>query len=174
MRRPALYSRSVRSRTTGRGETARRSIRADAPDRASAAAARPLASVPRRSRFQAFLQHHDRALWVVVGASIALLVVVVGQQAISPPASKITQHDIDAAVVRALEVRPPPSAAAKAYEIVRPSVVGVYGFRPERKRKNLSEQSVGTGVVILDKGLILTNLHVVNEARRGNLIFPHC
>ena len=170
MRRPALYSRSVRSRTTGQGETARRSPRADVPDRTSAAAAWPLASFPRRSRFQAFLQQHDRALWLVVGVSIALLVIVV-QQAILPPASKITQHDIDAAVVRALEMRPPLSAAVKAYEIIRPSVVGVYGFRPERKRKKLSEQSVGTGVVILNKGLILTNLHVVNEARRVNVIF---
>ncbi|OGA40135.1 MAG: peptidase S1 [Betaproteobacteria bacterium RIFCSPLOWO2_12_FULL_62_13] len=169
MKRPALYSRSVRSRMADRQE-APEPVRADASGYLREVVEMPTAGAPLRSRFQTFLRHRDRVLWIVVGTSIALLVVF-GQQAMSPPAGRITQADIDAAVLRALETKLLPSLAAKAYEIVRPSVVGVYGFRPEQKPKKLPEQSVGTGVVIVDKGLILTNLHVVNEAERVNVIF---
>jgi S1-C subfamily serine protease len=73
----------------------------------------------------------------------------------------LTQKDIDAAVLKTLETKQLPSAASKAYEAIRPSVVRVTGYSRSKDGKEETERSVGTGVVIVDKGIILTNLHVV-------------
>ena len=83
-----------------------------------------------------------------------------------PGERKITQEDINAAVLKTLETTQLPSAAAKAYDTIMPSVVRVEGYS---KNKDGTEdknegRSVGTGVVIVDKGIILTNLHVVQGA----------
>ena len=42
------------------------------------------------------------------------------------------------------------------------------GTEQERRR---DEKGVGTGVVIVDKGVILTNLHVVFGAKRVQVVF---
>ncbi|MBM3363172.1 MAG: trypsin-like serine protease [Betaproteobacteria bacterium] len=76
----------------------------------------------------------------------------------------LTQKDIDAAVLKTLETVPLPSKAAKAFEAIAPSVVRVTGFDTDKKTGELVQRSVGTGVVIVDKGIILTNLHVVQGA----------
>jgi serine protease DegQ len=99
-------------------------------------------------------------------------------------AHTLTQKDIDAAVLRTLQTTSLPSPAARAAATVRPAVVRVVGYGPERvtpeaktqkRGRNVArgkppeaetppgeeERGVGTGVVIVDKGLILTNLHVV-------------
>ncbi|OYU89473.1 MAG: peptidase S1 [Burkholderiales bacterium PBB5] len=86
-----------------------------------------------------------------------------------------------------------PSAAAAAYEAVLPSVVRVIGDHaavaerpgtggraggrvaarkpPADPVHEEAGRSVGTGVVIVDKGLILTNLHVVDGATRITVTF---
>jgi len=67
---------------------------------------------------------------------------------------------------------PEPSIAAQAYAAVRPSVVKVRGFgEVEHESETEPEIQVGTGVVIVDKGLILTNLHVVLGASRVTVVF---
>ncbi|MDQ6621840.1 MAG: trypsin-like peptidase domain-containing protein, partial [Pseudomonadota bacterium] len=78
----------------------------------------------------------------------------------------LTQKDIDSAVAHSIETMPPASAAAKAYEIISPSVVGVLGTGEDREDGKPPERGVGTGVVIIDNGTILTNLHVVSDAKR--------
>jgi S1-C subfamily serine protease len=85
-----------------------------------------------------------------------------------------------------------PSAAAAAYAAVLPSVVRVVGERhAQASRSKQAEvrkadesdgdkatesdsergRSVGTGVVVVDTGLILTNLHVVAGAGRIKVTF---
>src|SRR5262249_17893295 len=78
-----------------------------------------------------------------------------------------------------------PAESAKAYEAIRGSVVHVRGSSPveidktpgKAKDSNKSHdkskgqeehavEGIGTGVVIVDKGIILTNLHVVNGFQR--------
>jgi S1-C subfamily serine protease len=62
----------------------------------------------------------------------------------------------------------------KAYEAIIPSVVRVVGLGKTTKDKNGDEhtdRSVGTGVVIMDKGIILTNLHVVEGAQTIKITF---
>ena len=63
-------------------------------------------------------------------------------------------------MLKTLENQTLPSAAAKAYDLIRPSVVRVSGLSKSKDQPDAS-RSVGTGVVIVDKGIILTNLHVV-------------
>jgi S1-C subfamily serine protease len=102
----------------------------------------------------------------------------------------LTQRDIDRAVLHTLSKHNLPAPAAKAYEAVRGSVVKVIGYsRPEPKDAKPAkagpkgkplvgpepdepeERGVGSGVVIIENGTILTNLHVVYGARRIKVIF---
>ncbi|MDV7391585.1 hypothetical protein RZS08_09540, partial [Arthrospira platensis SPKY1] len=83
---------------------------------------------------------------------------------------ELTQKDIDAAVLRTLTTQVMPSPAAKAAETVRPAVVRVMSYGRDDKGEEV-EQGVGTGVVIVDKGVILTNLHVVQGARTLKVTF---
>jgi len=90
----------------------------------------------------------------------------------NPPAREITQRDIDAAVRHTLETKPLPSAAARAYEVIRPSIVRVRGLGRHGTDEDAdSETGVGSGVVIVDTGIILTNLHVVAGAKRVKVVF---
>ncbi len=96
-----------------------------------------------------------------------------------PAQRAVTQDDIDAAVRTSLEKEPLPSAAAKAYEAILPSVVRVIGLMSDdddgedRPEKRAMERSLGTGVVIVDNGTILTNLHVVSGARKIRVRFAN-
>jgi len=113
---------------------------------------------------------------------------------IQPEPQVLTQDHIDAAVLRTLTDMTLPSRAAKAAEIVRPSLVRVRSFReasPEEGKpkaglkpqkpgserdapgdpQDMDDSAVGSGVVIVDAGLILTNLHVVAGAKRVRVTF---
>ncbi len=91
----------------------------------------------------------------------------------------VTQADIDAAVRESLEKEPLPSEAAKPYETILPSVVRVTGIMDDNDDgKDKPEQramgrSLGTGVVIIDNGTILTNLHVVWGAKKVRVRFAN-
>ena len=83
----------------------------------------------------------------------------------------LTQEDIDRAVAASLEKSGPPSPAAKAAETIRPSVVRVRGFGEHYMDDPEPAVSTGSGVIILDTGVILTNLHVVHGAKRISVTF---
>ena len=93
-----------------------------------------------------------------------MLGLVLTHAAMAPKPQQLTQNDIDNAVRHSLETKPLPSWAAKAYEIVRPAVVRVRDYEAGEDGRDDIERGVGTGVVIVDKGIILTNLHVVAGA----------
>ena len=63
--------------------------------------------------------------------------------------------------------------AADAYEKIRGSVVMVRGspYDGTEEVETKGSDSTGTGVVIVDSGIILTNLHVVDGAKRIRVIF---
>ena len=130
------------------------------------------------------LRRHERLLWA--------LAVVAGLVAAGWPAwtaqvkRTLTIEQIDAAMRESIAKEPLAAAAAAAYEAILPSVVRVVGepapplpgsaaargpklppgHPPTDDDDPLAGRSVGTGVVIVDKGLILTNLHVVAGAVR--------
>ncbi len=168
MKKAPLYSRSPR-RTPPTGA-------APAPPTADSTATAPLPTP--HSRRRAFAQRHNAPLWAATGALLALLLML-GLLWLRPGNHAITQDDIDAAVRQSLEKEPLPSAAAKAYEAILPSVVRVVGLLDEsdegedKPEQRAMERSLGTGVVIIDNGTILTNLHVVSGAKRIRVRFAN-
>ena len=108
-------------------------------------------------------------LWSVVGLLALVLATTLALSA-RPAERKLTQDVINAAVLKTLETTNLPSAAAKAYALISPSVVRVVGIGKDKDGKD-DERSVGTGVVIVDKGIILTNLHVVQSAEVIRITF---
>ena len=104
-----------------------------------------------------------RLHWLAT-ALLALALVLSLAPGLRPGARQISQDDIDAAVLKTLENGGLPSAASRAYETILPSVVRVIGYGKGKDGKEEVERGVGTGVVIVDKGIILTNLHVVEGA----------
>jgi S1-C subfamily serine protease len=134
------------------------------------------ASVPPsklRSRFKSLrkLSPSDpRLLWFAIAllTSLFLVNIVITQQHKTP---KLTQEIINSAVLKTLETADLPSPAAKAYETVLPSVVMVRSFVKSVEGGEDVQHGVGTGVVIVDKGTILTNLHVVQGAQSIKVTF---
>ena len=123
-------------------------------------------------------RHWGSAAWALAGAFLAVVLMVGGLKG-WPGQRAITQDDIDAAVRQSLEKEPLPSQAAKAYEAILPSVVRVTGLMDDEDdgednaEKRAMGRSLGTGVVIIDNGTILTNLHVVWGAKRIRVRFAN-
>jgi S1-C subfamily serine protease len=137
---------------------------------AAAAAPAPEAPPPPKPRrLRQFLTRHRGALMFVSGVAVAAMLVLL-HATYKPEARTLTQEDIDAAVMRTLEKNTLPARMAKAYEIIRPAVVRVRGLGVDDNGEEV-ERSVGTGVVIVDSGIILTNLHVVASASKLALMF---
>ncbi len=128
----------------------------------------------RHIRFKRFAP----AFWAAAGALLAMAVMLMGLRLL-PNQRPVTQDDIDVAVRESLEREPLPSAAAKAYESILPSVVRVVGLMDDNDtgennpEQRAMERSLGTGVVIIDNGTILTNLHVVSGAKRIRVRFAN-
>jgi len=171
MQRVTLYSSSrrapARSGKDAPGPGAPTVPAATTPATAEGA---PASASATASRWRSMLARHDRWLLFVAGALVALLALAAYQASLPIP-RKITQQDIEDAVLKALETSPLPSYATRAYEIIAPSVVRVRGFGTGRDGIENTEVGVGTGVVIVDSGLILTNLHVVAGADRIGVVF---
>jgi S1-C subfamily serine protease len=77
----------------------------------------------------------------------------------------------------ALEEAEPQLSPAEAYQRILPSVVLVRGYPDDGEegtksmQEGKAEANRGTGVIIVDTGIILTNLHVVYGARRVKVVF---
>ncbi len=158
MKKGAFYSSSSRSRMLAR----------EAVEAQEAAAPEPSAV---RVFWNKHATRHEKKLLIVSSVLSAFL--VIGLYALLVPQPRqYTQHDIDLAVRSTLESLPPgPSAASKAYAVIRPSVVRVNQLEKEKDSDELAIKGVGTGVIIDEKGTILTNLHVVAGAERVGVEF---
>jgi len=164
MKRVPLYSRSRRP-TEPAAEPP------PAPDAPGSAAVAPPVAAGR----WAALARHERRLWV------ALLIALAVAFWWSSPALRakppLTMEQIDAAMRQSIEEKPLVSPFSRAYDAVIPSVVRVVGLMTEgddgsdRKENGTVERGVGTGVVIIDNGTILTNLHVVAGAKKVRVTF---
>jgi S1-C subfamily serine protease len=197
MKRPALYSSRSAPRSQAGSDVAVRQSRQPAPAQSGAppaergntagAASADAAVITRGRRLR--LAARDR-WWLAAVGALAIAVAALGWRVAGPLPQRLTQADIDAAVRHSLEKKPLPSVAAKAAEIVGPSVVYVRGMLDDEDKDNDKDKgkekgkekesakpgekgrtSGGTGVVILDKGVILTNLHVVAGAKKIKVTF---
>jgi S1-C subfamily serine protease len=115
-------------------------------------------------------KRYQAPLWLCTGALLAGLLVLL-HAAYSPAPPRLTPEDIEAAVLQTLEKTPLPSVAVKAYQAIRPSVVRVRRMTDGEAGAGASESGVGTGVVIVEDGTILTNIHVVAGAQRVSVVF---
>jgi len=167
MKKVTLYS-SSRSSTRGRPTAADAPSQLTTADSSGTKSSEAPQQQP-RFRWRNLFARYERPLWVGAAGLLALLVVFTNAW-ITPSTRPITQEDIEAAVVHTLETATLPSPAAKAYEVIRPSIVRVRRMDPDKNGIN-TENGVGTGVVIVDKGIILTNLHVVLGANRVQVVF---
>jgi len=169
-----------------------RSPASAASDAASASAAVSRSALLEPSAARAWrgqLRRHERWAWALGALLLALLAGWPAWTARLPPA--LTLKQIDAAMRESIAKQPLASATAAAYDAILPSVVRVVGEqapapsggRGKGSARSAAEKprgghahddegrSIGTGVVIVDKGLILTNLHVVDGAQRITVTF---
>ena len=108
----------------------------------------------------------------LLGIAVAglLLALVLAPRGL-PPAQ------VDAAIKEAIEAIPPKPTAADAYEKIRPSVVLVTSQPDEAEQatrpmtEERDDTARGTGVIMVESGIILTNLHVVAGAKRIHVTF---
>ncbi|MBA2674818.1 trypsin-like peptidase domain-containing protein [Ramlibacter sp.] len=197
MRRPALYSSSRPNRATPAHAPGAASGSPQA-DAASPASAEPATASPSRlRRFGASLSN-PRVMWAAI---VLLAIALGSSLVLRPMQRQLTQEDINAAVLKTMETQVMPSEYTRAYENIRPSVVRVVSYVKKSRLKDDPdaklpgggkrakpkplgaapgegdmaadevEHGVGTGVVIIDKGVILTNLHVVSGADRIKVTF---
>ena len=191
MRRPALYSSS----RPARPEAPVTLPDEAAPPQPDGPAAMPVAAAPTRKR--RFLPSPSSP-WLLWTAILVLAGALVSSLALRPMPRKLTQEDINRAVLKTMETQVLPSEYARAYDNVRPAVVRVISYVKKSRLKEEEarlaakvqkpkplgpapadltgeadeiENGVGTGVVIIDKGVILTNLHVVSGADRVKVVF---
>ncbi len=133
----------------------------------------------RWARTKGHIARHERLLWA---CTLGLLVIAGLTLNIyrthATPA--LTFEQIDKAMRKSIDEKPLTSPSARAYQAIIPSVVRVVGLMTDgddgkdafdSKKILPFERGVGSGVVIIDNGTILTNLHVVNGARRVRVTF---
>ena len=156
MKRAALYS-------------SRPAIRSAASDSSPPADASP--SPAPLYRWRVWQRHPRVALFlagVITSTAIfaGLLLSLSSQRA-------LTQDDINAAVLHTLSTQELPSRALRAAQTIGPSVVRVRGFSDDPKDPKGEDQpnGVGSGVVISEEGVILTNLHVVQGSKKLMVTF---
>jgi S1-C subfamily serine protease len=149
MKRAAVYSSSGRLRTAAQPATP----------------AKPLFTL------RDWRTRHARGIKIAGGIALALVLGVFLW--VFAPSKGLTLADVELAVQKALEAKQPEPTAADAYEAILPSVVHVRGlpYAPDADVEPTTDTQSGTGVVIVDTGIILTNLHVVHGAKSIKVVF---
>jgi S1-C subfamily serine protease len=173
MKKVPLYSRSRRPAEVAAAELASTAAAA-AP--AIGAAGSGAAAAPGRRGWKGAVQRQERRLWA---AAVLLLAAAAWfwNPLATPREAAMTMEQIDSAMRQSIADKPLPSPAARAYDNVIGSVVRVIGLMTEGddgtddKEHGAVERGVGSGVVIVDNGTILTNLHVVSGAKRIKVTF---
>jgi serine protease DegQ len=172
MKRVPLYSRSHRPPAVAESPAVAAPADGVAVDGAAGAAKK------RAGRVAAFVVRNERRLWLLLLVVLALALWWSSPTFHAKP--PLTMEQIDAAMRQSIEEKPLVSPVSRAYEAVIPSVVRVVGLmtegddgsdKQEGAKEGTVERGVGTGVVIIDNGTILTNLHVVAGAKRIRVTF---
>src|SRR5258708_20726240 len=129
---------------------------------------------PARRTWRDLYKSHEKPMFFLAGAALAVALVAL-HGSLAPAAQQITQDDVDQAVARTLETKPVPSPAVKAYQAVRSSIVRVRASGPTAgdglEMDENMDHATGSGVVIIDRGVILTSLHVVAGSSRVRVQF---
>lgn len=195
MRRRPIYSSSRKRAATRPSDRPNNAdtVQASADRRTNAAARAPtrtLTNTPTSSRStpmqtpaasdQAASKWRSRFPWRLIGSGLAGLVgaaiAILLLRELEPTAPPMTAAAFDKELKRSLAENPQASRAQSAYEKVRGSVVLVQGTGTHSQTDDEESESapgIGTGVVVVDKGVILTNLHVVIGAGSIKVTFAN-
>ena len=153
MRRASLYSNSPRSRGVVRPAP-------ESPEK-------PVEARP-ALKWRDLYTKHERRLTLTGFAVLALVVVF---QMFEPTPVTLTKDDINAAVQRTLAEQVLPSPASKVFGAVHGAIVRVLTAADALEYDEYLQRSTGSGVVIVNRGTILTSLHVVAGAGRIRVVF---
>lgn len=122
-----------------------------------------------RERWRRRLIRARNTLPFFAGIAAALIALLI-YGALHPAPHQLTTREVNDAVAQAMASATPPSSySSVVYEIIRPSLVLITTQNPSASGKE--EDSLGSGVIINDRGDILTALHVVSGAQTIQLIF---
>src|SRR2546429_4017058 len=112
----------------------------------------------------------------LVPSLLGIIGLLLGALLFSQPRG-VSQAQVEALVHRAIDEIPPKPSATEAFEKILPSVVAVRAMADDGEEgtegmaEGKAEVQRGTGVVIVESGIILTNLHVVFGAKRIHVTF---
>jgi len=121
-----------------------------------------LRSIAWREVWQRLLARLKRLLPFASGVAAALLALYL-YNAINPSAQPLTMKQVNTAVARAMaSATPAPAYSAQVYRAILPSLVLIQITGPDSGETD--KHSLGSGVVVSDRGEILTALHVVDGA----------
>jgi S1-C subfamily serine protease len=184
MKKAALYSPSSRQRLNAAPDAA-------IPPSSDASESGPSAAPPRPGR--AARRRPAWLGWALVGllgmglgSFLALGPAAVHDWAMGRSAPAFNMRAVEAALRKSLEEKPLVPASVKAAQAIAPSVVRVMGLMRDdddgsdasdalqasgRAKADKLERGIGSGVVIIDNGTILTNLHVLQGAKRIKVTF---
>ncbi len=122
-----------------------------------------------RGRVQVVRKGVKRATPFVAGMLAALLAILLYNTFVPGP-QPLTTRDVNNVVAQAMaSATPPPSFSSRVYQIIRPSLMLIQTESPGKDGK--VEHGLGSGVIVDDKGSILTSLHVVTNATDIQLTF---
>ena len=122
-----------------------------------------------RQRLQR-LRTYVRSAAPFAAGVLAALVAILLYNVLFPAPPPLTTHEVNDSIAQAFaSATPPPAFSARVYQAIRPSLVFIQTEVPGEEGE--VDNGLGSGVVIDDKGDILTSLHVVAGASDIQLIF---
>lgn len=103
-----------------------------------------------------------------IAAALAALLIY---RLLFPPPEPLTQNQINETVAQAMaSATPPPAYSTRVYAAVQPSLVLIQASFPGEEEGE-TDEGLGSGIVVNERGDILTSLHVVDGAQEIRLFF---
>ncbi len=122
-----------------------------------------------RDRLQR-LRRFSRSGMLFASGVLAALLALLLYNVFVPTPPPLTTREVNAAVAQAMaSATPPPAFSALVYQAIRPSLVLIQVKVPGKDGK--VDNQLGSGVIIDDRGNILTALHVVAGATEIQVTF---
>lgn len=122
-----------------------------------------------QDRFQRIRSKIKSAIPFVTGM-FAVLAILLVYNLFLPDPQQLTNQEINDTVANALgSATPPPAFSVRAFQVIQPSLVLIQANFQETNGE--SDNSLGSGVIVTDRGEILTSLHVVEDADEILLVF---